>query len=147
MPPSALDMLSKLYRTLVRHKVLMPHNYIGFAARQNIQYPMLFKLTNSKKNRETHCGVLEFVADEGKIFIPYWVATRLRNWFQNFLCNMSLCSVFTKQQMMRNLLLEENDIVKLENVSLPVATYTKFQPQSTDFLDITNPKAVFVTIH
>ena len=44
--------------------------------------------------------------------------------------------------MMRNLLLEEDDIVQLENVPLPVATYAKFQPQSTDFLDITNPKAV-----
>ena len=43
---------------------------------------------------------------------------------------------------MTNLLLEENDILLLENVSLPVATYAKFQPQSSDFLDITNPKAV-----
>jgi hypothetical protein len=34
---------------------------------------MLFKLTNKKMNRETHCGVLEFVADEGRIYIPYWV--------------------------------------------------------------------------
>lgn len=42
-------------------------------ARLHIQYPMLFKLTNKKKNRETHCGVLEFVADEGRIYIPYWV--------------------------------------------------------------------------
>ena len=23
--------------------------------------------------RETHCGVLEFVADEGIIYVPYWV--------------------------------------------------------------------------
>ena len=45
--------------------------------------------------------------------------------------------------MMTNLLLEENDILLLENVSLPVATYAKFQPQSSDFLDITNPKAVW----
>lgn len=36
-------------------------------------YPMLFKLSNSKKARATHCGVLEFVADEGKVFLPYWV--------------------------------------------------------------------------
>ena len=43
------------------------------AARLNIQYPMLFKLTNRSMNRETHCGVLEFVAEEGLIYIPYWV--------------------------------------------------------------------------
>lgn len=51
MPPSALDQLTRL----------------------NVVYPMLFKLTNRKKNRITHAGVLEFVADEGKIYIPYWV--------------------------------------------------------------------------
>jgi ubiquitin fusion degradation protein 1 len=44
--------------------------------------------------------------------------------------------------MMHNLLLEEGDLVQIENVSLPVATFSKFQPQSVDFLDITNPKAV-----
>ena len=46
-------------------------------------------------------------------------------------------------QMMRNLLLEEGGLVHLENISLPVATFAKFQPQSEDFLDITNPKAVY----
>ena len=45
--------------------------------------------------------------------------------------------------MMRNLLLDEGDLLQLESASLPVATYSKFQPQSTDFLDITNPKAVY----
>lgn len=52
MPPSALDQLTRL----------------------NVVYPMLFKLINSKKSRITHAGVLEFVADEGKIYIPYWVS-------------------------------------------------------------------------
>lgn len=94
MPPSALDQLARLH----------------------IQYPMLFKLTNKKMKRETHCGVLEFVADEGRIYIPYW--------------------------MMKNLLLTEGDLIQVENVSLSIATFAKFQPQSTDFLDISNPKAV-----
>lgn len=44
--------------------------------------------------------------------------------------------------MMRNLMLNEGDSVIIENVSLPVATYSKFQPQSPEFLDISNPKAV-----
>ena len=34
---------------------------------------MLFKLTNTRQKRSTHCGVLEFVANEGKAFIPHWV--------------------------------------------------------------------------
>lgn len=35
---------------------------------------MLFKLSSTKSDRNTHCGVLEFVADEGKIYLPYWVS-------------------------------------------------------------------------
>ena len=44
---------------------------------------------------------------------------------------------------MRNLLLEEGGLLQVESASLPVASYAKFQPQSVDFLDITNPKAVY----
>ena len=45
--------------------------------------------------------------------------------------------------MMKNLLLTEGDLIQVENVSLSIATFAKFQPQSTDFLDISNPKAVY----
>lgn len=98
-------------------KIIMPPSALDTLTRLNIQYPMLFKLSNGKAGRETHCGVLEFVADEGRIYVPYWM-------------------------MVNNLLLEEGGLVTLESVSLPVATFAKFQPQSVDFLDITNPKAV-----
>eukprot|EP00058_Branchiostoma_floridae_P011100 XP_002596588.1 hypothetical protein BRAFLDRAFT_122069 [Branchiostoma floridae] len=97
-------------------KIIMPPSALDQLTRLNIVYPMLFKLTNKRANRETHSGVLEFVADEGKVYLPYW--------------------------MMRNLLIEEGGILQVENASLPVATFSKFQPQSEDFLDITNPKAV-----
>lgn len=43
---------------------------------------------------------------------------------------------------MHNLLLEEGELLNVESVSLPIATFSRFQPQSEDFLDITNPKAV-----
>lgn len=42
--------------------------------RLNITYPMLFKLTNKNSDRMTHCGVLEFVADEGICYLPHWVS-------------------------------------------------------------------------
>ena len=44
------------------------------SARRNVVYPMLFKMTNQRVKRESHCGVLEFVAEEGKIYIPHWVS-------------------------------------------------------------------------
>ncbi|CAG2178580.1 unnamed protein product [Oppiella nova] len=97
-------------------KIIMPPSALDTLTRLNIVYPMLFKLTNTRHNRFTHSGVLEFVADEGKVYLPYW--------------------------MMRNLLLEEGSMVQVESASLPVATFSKFQPQAPDFLDIHNQKAV-----
>ena len=44
--------------------------------------------------------------------------------------------------MMHNLVLEEGDVIQIESVSLEIGNFAKFQPLSTDFLDITNPKAV-----
>ena len=43
------------------------------AASLHIEYPMLFKVENRKTGRSTHCGVLEFIADEGHVYLPYWV--------------------------------------------------------------------------
>ena len=48
--------------------------------------------------------------------------------------------------MMENLALGENDIVRLRSCSLPKASYVKLQPETKDFLDITNPKAVYVFV-
>lgn len=53
--------------------VIMPPSALEHLTRLNINYPMLFKLANKKTNRVTHCGVLEFVADEGKVYLPLWV--------------------------------------------------------------------------
>lgn len=55
----------------------MPASALDQLTRLNIVYPMLFKLTNPKKNRITHAGVLEFVADEGRVYLPYWVRNHL----------------------------------------------------------------------
>ncbi|KAJ0527361.1 putative ubiquitin fusion degradation protein Ufd1 [Helianthus annuus] len=94
MQPSALDRLASL----------------------QIDYPMLFELRNSATERVSHCGVLVFIAEEGMIYMPYW--------------------------MMGNLLLQEGDIVRVKNVTLPKGTYVKLQPHTKDFLDISNPKAM-----
>ena len=64
----------------------------------------------------THCGVLEFTAEEGSCYIPFW--------------------------MMQNLLIEEGTVITVANVSLPKATFVKLQPQHVDFLEISNPRAV-----
>jgi len=57
--------------------VILPPSALEHLTRLNVVYPMLFKLTNHRMDRHTHCGVLEFVADENKCYIPYWVSSLL----------------------------------------------------------------------
>jgi ubiquitin fusion degradation protein 1 len=119
LPPSALDILSE-------KRTLGPfiHAHIAHAhllaspcpARMQVVYPMMFRLANAATARRTHCGVLEFSAEEGRCYIAHW--------------------------MMQNLLLKEGDLVTVSNVTLPKARFVKFRPHSKDFLDISNPKAV-----
>lgn len=97
-------------------KIILPGSALEHLTKLQIQFPMLFKLINKSKNRETHCGVLEFVAEEGRCYLPYW--------------------------MMKNLLLKEGEIIQVQYVNLGIAKFAKFQPQSVDFLEISNPKAV-----
>ncbi|CAN1231234.1 Ubiquitin fusion degradation protein 1 homolog, partial [Linum grandiflorum] len=100
--------------------VIMPPSALERLAKLHIDYPMLFELHNPSVKRVTHCGVLEFVADEGLIYLPYW--------------------------MMENMLLEEGDLVQMRNASLEKGTYVKLQPHSKDFLDVANPKAMLVNL-
>jgi Ubiquitin fusion degradation protein UFD1 len=47
--------------------------------------------------------------------------------------------------MMQNMLLQEGDIVRVKNATLPKGTYVKLRPHTMDFLDISNPKAMLVS--
>lgn len=47
-------------------------------------------------------------------------------------------------QMMETLGLEPGDLIEVKNTTLPLGSFVKIQPQSTDFLDISDPKAVYV---
>ncbi|KAI5066269.1 hypothetical protein GOP47_0018893 [Adiantum capillus-veneris] len=100
-------------------KVIMPPSALDRLASLRIDYPMLFELHNPQTSRTSHCGVLEFIAEEGMIYMPYW--------------------------MMENMLLSEGDIVRVKSATLPKGSYVKLQPHTKDFLDISNPKAVLET--
>ncbi|WCJ31125.1 ubiquitin fusion degradation 1 [Euphorbia peplus] len=100
-------------------KIIMPPSALDRLASLHIDYPMLFELRNEAADRVSHCGVLEFIAEEGMIYMPYW--------------------------MMENLLLQEGDMVRLKSATLRKGTYVKLQPHTKDFLDISNPKAILET--
>lgn len=82
---------------------------------------MLFKITNTQLNIHSHCGVLEFTAEEGCCLLPYWVIPT---------------------QLMTHLALSEGSDVSIEFVKLPKGTFVKIQPHETAFIDLPNPRAV-----
>lgn len=102
------------------NKILMPPSALDTLSRMNIQYPMMFKITNhANPSKVSHCSVLEFTAQEGEVYLPL--------------------------SMLHNLTLSVNGegYVKLENVSLPKGSFARFQPFKYEFVtDIPNHKVV-----
>ncbi|KAF9162962.1 ubiquitin fusion degradation protein [Actinomortierella ambigua] len=95
-------------------KIILPQSALAKLASLHIQYPMLFEL--SRGSQSTHAGVLEFIAEEGRVYLPHW--------------------------MMKTIGLEEGGLVTVKSVSLRLGNFVRIQPQSVDFLDISDPKAV-----
>ena len=55
-------------------KVFLPNSMlIHINANENIDYPLMFKVQNKENKKTTHCGVLQFTAEEGTIAMPFWV--------------------------------------------------------------------------
>ncbi|GAV87103.1 UFD1 domain-containing protein [Cephalotus follicularis] len=100
-------------------KILMPPSALDSLVASYIQWPLLFELRNPINDRVSHCGVLEFIADEGTINLPRW--------------------------MMENMNLEEGQIVIVKNVELEKGTYVKLQPHTKKFVELSNPKAILET--
>ncbi len=97
-------------------KIILPASSLDHLARLRVTYPMMFRLVNKSTGQSTHCGVMEFSAEVGVCYATFW--------------------------LMQNLLLESGSIVDISNVTLPKGTFVKFQPHTTKFTQLTNPRAV-----
>ncbi|KAI8987119.1 ubiquitin fusion degradation protein UFD1-domain-containing protein [Pilobolus umbonatus] len=97
-------------------KIILPQSALEKLSQLHISYPMLFKLVYGQQKKHTHAGVLEFIAEEGRVYLPQW--------------------------MMETLGVEPGSIIEVKNVTLPLGSFVKIQPQSTDFLDISDHRAV-----
>lgn len=97
-------------------KIFLPASALDKLTQLHIEYPMLFELINGTKSTSSHAGVLEFTAEEGRCYLPFW--------------------------MMQTLALEPGDLIQTKSTSLPPGRFIKLQPQTTNFLDISDPKAV-----
>lgn len=100
-------------------KIFLPASALDKLTQLHITYPMLFELTNGAKQKSTHAGVLEFTAEEGRCYLPYWIMTVLG--------------------------LDPGDLIETKSTDLPPGSFIKLQPQNVNFLDISDPKAVLET--
>lgn len=97
-------------------KIFLPPSALNKLSLLNIQYPMLFELTVNETGKLTHAGVLEFTAEEGRAYLPDW--------------------------MLKTLNVQPGALLTIRSTELPRGTFVKLEPQSVDFLDISDPKAV-----
>lgn len=56
--------------------VILPPSALVSLTQLELESPWTFQLRNPKNPTllETHAGVLEFIADEGCCYLPYWVS-------------------------------------------------------------------------
>lgn len=101
-------------------KIFLPPSALNRLTMLHIRYPMLFELSNEENGLKTHSGVLEFVAEEGRVYLPQW--------------------------MMSTLKIQPGSIIKITNSDVPLGKFVKIEPQSVDFLDISDPKAVLENV-
>lgn len=101
-------------------KIFLPSSALNKLTMLHIRYPMLFELNNEESNTKTHSGVLEFIAEEGRVYIPHW--------------------------MMSSLKITPGDLLRVSTCDLPLGSFVKIEPQSVDFLDISDPRAVLENV-
>ncbi|KAG6918148.1 hypothetical protein DXG01_016337 [Tephrocybe rancida] len=98
-------------------KIIMPPSALANLTSLDLESPWMFQLRNpSNPAASTHAGVLEFIAEEGVVHLPYW--------------------------MMRTLRLNEGDPIRITGTELPKGKLVKLQAQSVHFLEISDHKAV-----
>ncbi|KZV84330.1 UFD1-domain-containing protein [Exidia glandulosa HHB12029] len=128
-PPQAYDAYFKAYsmamltdrreRANVSYggKIILPPSALAQLTSLDIESPWFFALKNpANPAASTHAGVLEFIAEEGVAHLPYW--------------------------MMKTLRLNEGDAIHIKGATLPKGKRVKLQPQTKDFIELADPKAV-----
>jgi ubiquitin fusion degradation protein 1 len=96
--------------------VVMPPSALAQLTQLDLPSPWMFKLRNpANAAASTHAGVLEFIAEEGCVHLPFW--------------------------MMKTLRLNEGDPIRITGAQLEKGKFVKLQAQQVHFLEISDPKA------
>ncbi|KAL7712028.1 Ubiquitin fusion degradation protein [Entamoeba marina] len=98
-------------------KILLPPSSLLVMSNLTLIYPLTFVIhKRGIPENLTHCGVLEFTANEGQCNLPRWMMNRLN--------------------------LEEGDYVNVNTLALPKASFIRFKPRSVEFFQIPNYRVV-----
>jgi ubiquitin fusion degradation protein 1 len=102
------------------NSIILPQSALGkLSVMRNFgdtKNPILFRILNIELNIYTHCGVVEFTAEEGTCYIP--------------------------SNMFERLCLMEGQQINVRNVTLQPGTFIKLQPHKTEFINNPNPKTI-----
>lgn len=98
-------------------KVILPTSAMHKLTAYMSENPIVtLAIQSAKTGKRTHAGVLEFTAEEGRMYVPHW--------------------------MLATLGVEEGELLKVSLAVVAKGKFIKIQAQSTEFLEITDPKAV-----
>lgn len=113
------ELTNKLKHT---NKLLLPQSvlYSLQEDEEEFESPLFFKLKNKSNEFYQVCGVHEFSAPPGVIHAPYYV--------------------------MNTLGIREGETINIELVNPSEGSFIKIRPHKTEFIELTNPKAVMEQI-
>ena len=97
------------------NKIILPSNVLYELSNTTLPQPMIFKIKSMRSNQAWYCGVLEFVAPEEMIVIPFWMFRLMR-------------------------LIEGEMLTITLSPPLPKASYLKLQPHETAFIELPDPR-------
>lgn len=99
------------------NKILLPASMLHkMNERDDVEYPLFFKVINPICEFGRVCAVHEFTATEGLVNVPYYI--------------------------LEDLGLQEGSPVNIEYVNPPEGSYIKLKPHKTEFIELSDPKAI-----
>ena len=99
------------------NKVLLPPNILDRLSNYQLPEPLIFSIQNTTLGISTNIGVLEFISEKDTIILPNWLFMQL---------NLDIATEIHLQPLLK----------------VPKGEYMKLQPYETEFMKLSNPKAI-----
>eukprot|EP01122_Echinamoeba_exundans_P015557 TRINITY_DN7433_c0_g1_i1.p2 TRINITY_DN7433_c0_g1~~TRINITY_DN7433_c0_g1_i1.p2 ORF type:complete len:532 (-),score=63.82 TRINITY_DN7433_c0_g1_i1:3733-5328(-) len=103
-------------------KVLLPASALSqIMASTDVEFPLIFEVSNATRTSATHVGVSDFTAAESSLVAPQWIVSNIRPMAPANLCTVRL-------------------------VQLPKGTFLKIKPLQDEFFQLESQKEVLESV-